>query len=206
MVRGNKRRGGSAKNRVMNVRVADPTAGTDGLHVDRMISSIKASESQTRILIGDSLDLNTIASSETSSSYGFDQLFVTDDFASMAQQFNLFRVAAMKFEIFDLNPSVPVFNTFGIFHDNYETGVPAYTRANITDLPDSRVISAGTGQTTLYWVAHGPAETQFQQASSVIGSIAQRYGGLKYYVGPFVSANTKYSVIVHAVIDFRGRR
>lgn len=189
----------------MDVRITDSAAGSDGAKVDRQISSIKQSESQTRMLIGDAFDLGVPTTTDTLASWGFDQLFATDDFGSMLVQYNEFRVVSIKFDIYDINSSAAAYNSWGVWHDNYESSVPAYTRANIADLPDSRVISAGTGQTTLYWRAHGSAEQQFQ-ASSNQGSTAQRFGGLKYFVGVGGAAVPKYSVVVHAVVDFRARR
>jgi len=192
------------KSRIMNVRIADSATGADGLRVDRMVSSIKDSESQTRILIGDVLDVSTTAS-EVNGTYGFDQIFASDDFISMIQQYNLFRIRSIKFDISDVNPQIASYNQWGVWHDNYETTIPSYTRANVADLPDSRVLSAGTGQTVLYWVAHGTAENQFQ-AGSTAGSPAQRFGGLKFYLGNNTGSGIKYSITVHAVVDFRGRR
>jgi hypothetical protein len=193
------------KSRISNVRIVDSAAGVDGLRTDRQISAVKTSESQMRIVVGDSRDLGT-STSDTLGTYSFDDIFGTDDFVSMAQQFNLFRIVSIKFEIFDINSTVAVFNTWGVWHDNYEGTIPTYTRANIADLPDSRVLSNGTGQTVLYWNAHGTAEQQFQAASTA-GSVAQRYGGLRYFFSPVASANiAKYTIQMHAVVDFRGRR
>lgn len=189
----------------MDVRITDPTAGDDGLKVDRQIASIKQSESQCRMLIGDAFDLAIPTGTDTLGSWGFDQLFATDDFSSMLVQYNEFRVVSIKFDIYDVNSTASAYNSWGVWHDNYESSVPAYTRANIADLPDSRVLSAGTGQTTLYWRAHGSAEQQFQATYSG-GSTAQRFGGLKYFVGAAGVAAGKYSVVVHAVVDFRARR
>jgi len=201
----NTKRNGGAKNRILNVRIADSAAGTDGLHVDRQISAIKESESQTRVLIGDVFDIGVPTTTDVSTTYGFSNIVATDDFQSVAQQYNTFRVTSIKFDIFDTNPNVSAYNAWGVFHDNYEGSPLAFTRANIADLPDSRVLSGGTGQTTLYWVAHGPLENQFNGATTV-GSTVQQFGGLKYYVGVGGSAVPKYTVQVHAVVDFRGRR
>jgi hypothetical protein len=195
----------SNKNRILNVRIADTAAGSDGLRVDRQIAAIKDSESQTRVLVGDVFDLGIPTTADTSSSWSFDSLLNTDDFASLAQQYNLFKVVSIKFDIYDTNPNVSAYNAWGIWHDNYEGSALAYTRANIGDLPDSRVISGGTGQTTLYWVAHGVVENQFQ-GTTTTGSAVQKFGGLKYYVGLAGTAAPKYTVQVHAVVDFRGRR
>lgn len=189
----------------MNVRIADNAAGEDGLRVDRQITALKASESQTRVLIGDVLDVGIPTTTDSSGSIGFEQIISSDDFQSITQQYNLFRVVAIKFEIFDTNPNVSAYNSWGVYHDNYEGSPIAFTRANIADLPDSRVLSGGTGQTCLYWVAHGPLELQFNGATS-LGSVVQKYGGLKYFVGVGGSAVPKYTIQWHAVVDFRGRR
>jgi hypothetical protein len=193
------------RDRIQNVRIADPVAGKDGLRVDRMISSLKESESQCRIMTGSTLDFSTPTTADALGSFGFDEIFASDDFSTMIQQWNLFRVSAIKFDIYDINPTVAVNNTWGVWHDNYEGAVPAYTRQNMVDLPDSRVLSSGTGQTTLYWVPHGTAEQQFQAASSS-GSAVQKYGGLRYFVAQNAVNVPKYVVVVHAVVDFRGRR
>lgn len=201
----NSGRKGGGKQRILNVRLADSAAGSDGLRVDRMISAVKDSESQMRVLIGASYDFSPPTTADALGTIGFDEIFSTDDFGSILVQWNLFRVTAIKFDIYDVNPSYPVNNTWGIWHDNYESSVPAYSRANVVDLPDSRVISGGAGQTTLYWVAHGTKEMGFQATSSQ-GSTAQRFGGLKYFVQQQTAAQAKYIVQVHAVVDFRGRR
>lgn len=193
------------RDRITNVRITDPSAGVDGLHVDRQISAMKTSESQVRVLIGDGFDVGIPTTTDTSGSWGFEQCFATDEFASMIQQYNLARITSIRFDIYDLNPNAAAYNVWGIWHDNYTGTVPAYTRANIADLPDSRVLSAGTGQTTLYWVAHGTQENNFQ-ASYAGGSLVEKFGGLRYFVAAGGAALTKYSVVVHAVVDFRGRR
>lgn len=190
--------------RITNVRITDSVAGTDGLRVDRQMAAVKTSESQTRIVIGDILDLN-VSSTETNGVYGFDNIYSCDDFVSMVQQYSLFRIRSIKFDIYDLNSGVAVSNQWGIFHDNYEGTPVATTRAIISDLPDSRVLSVGTGQASLYWVAHGSAENQFQADYST-GSPAQKFGGLRYYIGSNSATASKYSVQIHAVVDFRGRR
>lgn len=202
-----RRRGGKSgnRNRVMNVRITDPVSGADGPRVERAIAAVKESESQTRIVIGDAVDFTTSSTAENSGSYGFDNVLATDDFGTMIQQYNLFRIKSIKFDIVDINPGSPVVNTWGVWHDNYEGSTPAYSRQNINDLPDARVISPGTGQTTLYWVAHGVAETQFQAASTT-GSVAQKYGGLKYFYSTATNPGNKYILNVHAVVEFRGRR
>lgn len=195
---------GPGKVGIMDVNIVDPVAGKDGSRVDRAIQAIKASESQTTILIGDVVDVNATTAAQASG-YDFISILATDDFQSFLVQYNMFRIRHIKFDIYDLNTNVAVPNAWGIWHDNYEASAPAYTRANIADLPDSRVLSAGTGQTTLYWVAHGVDELKFQETSN-LGSPLQAFGGLKYYVGTTGAAVQKYTIQIHAVVDFRARR
>lgn len=198
------RRGGRPS-KIQEVRIADNVAGRDGLRADRMVTAVKESESQTRIVIGDFRDLNATTTGTADGTYGFDEIFATDDFVSMIQQYNLFRIKSIKFEIFDINTGAAVYNSWGVWHDDYQTTVPTYTRQNVTDLPDSRILSAGTGQTTLYWMAHGTEENRFQ-ANSTAGAPINRFGGLKYFIGGVTTASAKYILNVHAVVDFRGRR
>jgi len=192
------------RQRIQDVRITDGAAGSDGARVDRMVAAMKESESQTRVMVGFIQDVFP-TTTDTNGTIGFDEITNSDEFTSLIQQYNLFRIRSMKFDVYDVNSNVAVVNQWGVWHDNYETTLPSYTRQNIADLPDSRVISVGTGQTTLYWVAHGTAEMQFQADSST-GSPIQRFGGLKYSVGPLATTVPKYTITVHAVVDFRGRR
>jgi len=196
------RRRGGRQNRIMNVRLADSFGGQDGLKVDRQMNSVKQSESQTRILVGDVVDLD-IASTDTYGVWDFNTLYGTDEFTTMIQQYRMYRVNSIKFVIYDINGGTVARNVFATFHDDYTGPVPVFSRANITDQPDSQVISAGTGQVTLYWKAHGVEENRFQSATTS-GAIANKYGGLRYYISNG-TVGAKYTIEVHAVVDFRGR-
>jgi len=186
----------------MNVRLADSFAGTDGLKIDRQMNYVKSSESQTRILIGDVVDLD-IASTDTYGVWDFNTLYGTDDFVSLIQQYRTFRVNSIKFVVYDINAGSVARNVFATFHDDYTSTVPVFSRANITDQPDSQVISVGTGQQTFYWKAHGVEENRFQSATSA-GALANKFGGLRYYFSNG-TVGAKYTLEVHAVVDFRGR-
>lgn len=198
----NQRRRSGRKNAIINVRSVDSFGGSDGLMVDRQLSNVKQSESQTRILIGDVVDLD-IASTDTFGVWDFNTLYGTDDFTSMIQQYRMFRVKSIKFVVYDINAGSVARNVFATFHDDYTGSVPVFTRANITDQPDSQVISVGTGQTTFYWVAHGVEENRFQSATSA-GALANKFGGLRYFFSNG-TVGAKYTLEVHAVVDFRGR-
>jgi len=203
MARSNRRGKVSRRNRITNVRLADASAGPEGLRVDRMIQAVQQSESQIRCLVGDIVDL----SATTTGGVGFydiNNLLGTDEFNSLIQQWQTYRVTAIKYDIYDVNSGVAVLNNWSTFHDDYNGSPAAQTRANVADGPDSRTLSVGAGQTTLYWVAHGVEENRFQ-ADSTSGAAAQRFGGLRYYIGSAGAVTTKYQLVVHAVVDFRGR-
>jgi len=195
-------RSSNGKDRISNVRIVETGNGSDSLHVDRMISQVKISESQTRILCGDIRYIDT-ATSTTSGVWDFGSLFATDDFTSMVQQYTEFRVRAIKFDVYDIFPSNTAGAVFSTFHDVY-SATPTYTFANVVDGPDSGNVPPGTGKATWYWVAHGVTELGFQAASST-GSLPDKYGGFRYFVNSDTSPDGKFQLIVHAVVDFRGR-
>lgn len=203
MVRSNGRNKGGGKRKIQNVRIADDAAGEDGLKIDRMISQLQTSESQVRVLCGATYDTNATTTAATYT-LSFGDIFATDDFTSMLAQYELFRVTAIKFDIYDVNPSLAANNNWSTFH-NDTLNTPAYTRAQVADGPDSRVLSSGTGQTTLYWRAHGVEENRFQTTVTTSPAAPiQFFGGLRYYVIG-AATGSKYQIVMHAVVDFRGR-
>lgn len=191
------------KNRVINVRAVDPLAGTDGAYVDRCISTLQNSHSQIRVLCNLQFQLN---SSTTGASNYYSGLTVrnSDDFISMATQFDTFRVTAIKFEIYDINSVSGVFSVWSTFHDVL-TSVPAYTFEQVTDGPDSKSISPGTGKEVFYWRAHGMPEMEFQSTTSPGGAPVYDFGGLRVYLNSAGGSFAKYQLIMKAVVDFRGR-
>jgi len=197
-------KGGKTARRIQDVRIADSTAGSDGAKIDRMISQLQNTESQVRVLCGDIIDVNPTTTS-TSTVYGFPSIIATDDFQSLAQQYETYRITAIKFDVYDINPTSVVQNVWSTFHNDTVGPSPAYTRVQVIDGPDSRVISSGEGHATFYWRAHGTEENRFQGINTAATSQFY-FGGLRF--NTFASAqavNQKYEVIVHAVVDFRGR-
>lgn len=189
-------------NAISNVRMVDPDAGTDSLKVDRQVSALKTSESQMRVLIGDTRDFD-ITTADGFGTWDLFSLDDTDEFNTLVQQFRLFRISSIKFVVTDINPNAVCRNVFATWHDNYFESAPSFTRANITDQVDSKVIAPGTGEHVFYWRAHGVEENRFQ-ATYAGGAPAASFGGLKWYVQGGTPAN-KFSIQVHAVVDFRGR-
>lgn len=198
-----RRRALGARKGITDVRITDSAAGSDGAKCDRQIAALKQSEAQTRILIGDYVDINQ-STSEQVSSWDFNNLYGTDEFTSMVTEFTLFRVVSIRFDVIDINPNQPAINVFGSFHDDYTGAIPVFTRANITDQSDSTIIAPGRGVHSFTWMAHGVEENRFQSVSS-LGAVANKFGGLRWFVLGS-TAGPKYTLSVHAVVDFRGRR
>jgi len=188
-----------SKNTIQNVRVVDNDEGTDDLVVNRLLSSYNVTEGQVRVVCNYSSTL--VPSGVTSGIVAFGELLSTDDFISMAQQYQEFRVKGIQFRIYDIQPNSPAtINFWSTFHQvggDVPTGL-----ADIVDRPDSRAISPGDGRAQLSWLAHGIPEMAFQPVVAPPG-----LGGLSYYLSP---SNTitggKYEIIAKFIVDFRGRR
>jgi len=187
----------------MDVRMVDSDAGSDGSKVDRMVQALKVSQGQTRVLCvqNNYLDVTT---APRNGIIATDEVSQTDDFISMAGQFTEFRIRAIKFDVYDINPSRTVGAMFSTFHDVWTSTAPTYSFPDVVDGADSKTVPPGTGKATFYWVAHGVHEMEFQ-ATSPTGAIVDRFGGLRYAMDGG-SAGSKYQFVWHAVVDFRGRK
>lgn len=199
MVRHNTKGRGGGKNAISNVRIVDKDDGTDDIQCQRYLQAYKVSEGQIRVVCNARIEvpLNTTASSGV---LDYNSLGATDEFASFAAQYREFRVRAIRFDVYDLAPTVltPI-NFWATFH-NIAGNVPQ-SFEDVVDRPDSRAISPGTGMTTLAWVAHGIPEMAFQPTVGY-----QNLGGLVNYIGGAAAAfGGKYSLIGKFVVDFRGR-
>jgi len=188
------------KNTIQNVRVVDKDEGTDDIMCQRFLQAYNTSEGQIRVVLGYRGDLLANATA-TVGSVGFAEASGTDDFVSFTAQYQEFRIRAIRFDIYDVNPnSTPTTNYWSTFHTIGGT-VPVDAES-VIDRPDSRAISPGDGRATLAWVAHSIPEMAFQSTSTFNG-----LGGLSYYL---LSSSTitgaKYSIVAKFIVDFRGRR
>jgi len=196
----------SAKNEISNVRVVDQNAGSDGTYVDRCITDLQNSHSQITVLCQDIFNLAVPTTAGTGISAG-PQVFNFDEFTAFAQQFETFRIRAYRFDIYDINPSNPAIAWFSTFHDQFTTNnQPVFTTANVIDGPDSQTVPPGTGKLSLYWRAHGVLENQFvTDDDSAVTTPTQFFGGLRYASIAGSSAAPKYTIVIKALVDFRGR-
>jgi hypothetical protein len=201
--RTNPMRGG--KNAVSNVRIVDEYSGTDGARVDRMLSALATSQSQVRIEINSAITLTTITSgADTLGIFTLVSLRSQDEWASMSSQFQEFRVAAIRFDIYDVNPNIICFSVFSTFHEINEGSTANYSFQQVADGADAQVPTNGAPRVRLSWVAKGPAENSFQNVDPNLQTFAD-FGGLRYAFGLANTAGQKYEVLVKAVVDFRGR-
>lgn len=203
------RRSGNTKNQVTNVRLVDEFAGTDGVRVDRMLSSLHNSQSQTRVLCTTTFEITTITSgAEIMGYYGGNQVRTTDDFISLADQFEEYRVRAIRFDVYDINPGTAVAHAFSTFHQRAVGNYAAFPFSQVVDGPDSLSVAPGTGVAHFTWMAHSNDEMSFQtslQASDPTLEAATDFGGLRWAVANASAAGRKWQVVAKAVVDFRGR-
>jgi len=193
------------KNRVQNVRVLDDYSGGDGAKFDRIISEMQNSHSQVRVLCTGIVPLVTTTAGYTSeTSHPF--VRSTDDFISMAQQFETYRIKSIRFDVYDINASNVGTGFFSTWHDDVANGLAlSFTAPNVYDSPDSQVVPPGTGKISLVWTAKGTFENLFQSCATSGGS-PRNFGGIRYTVSGGTDSTSKFQVVVKAVVDFRGRQ
>lgn len=184
----------------------DQNAGTDGAYIDRCITDLQNSHSQITVLCQDTFTLNSPTTAATGILAG-PQIVNFDEFQSFAAQFETFRIRAIRFDVYDINPANTAIAWFSTFHDQFTAANQAnFTQANVVDGPDSQTVPPGTGKTSFFWRAHGVLENEFvTDDDSSVSLATQFFGGLRF-ASTASSANTsKYSIVIKALVDFRGR-
>lgn len=207
MVRSRIRPKGNAKNRVNNVRIVDEYAGTDGARVDRILSQLQNSHSQIRVLCTETYNQNTQTSAYVSTFSGAN-VRATDDFQSFGQQFETYRIVAIRFDVYDISPGNPTAAFISTWHDEILYGAaPTFTAANVLDAPDSQVVPPGTGKSIMTWFAHGTLENNFQSDEAASAPID--FGGIRTAMSTgaagFTANAPKLQIVMKAIVDFRGR-
>jgi hypothetical protein len=187
------------KNRIQNVRIVDKDEGTDDVVCQRVLQQYQQSEGQIRVLCSYRTEISP-GNAATTGVVDFSALASTDDFVSFSAQYLEFRVKAIRFDVYDIQPNAAAtVNYWATYHQ--VGGTPPQTQENIIDRPDVRSIAPGDGKVTLAWVAHGIPEMAFQSVNNYNG-----LGGLVNYVSPAAGyTGARYTVIAKFVVDFRGR-
>lgn len=204
MTRRNK---GSRKNKVQNVRVMDEYSGTEGAKMERQLNHLISSESQITVLCAGTYALDVSTAAPINQIYGWAEVRATDDFISMRAQFNTYRVRSVRYDIYDINPSLSANGFFSTFHEVYNPGgVPVYSFSDVVDGPDSQLVPPGTGKARLTWTGHTTLERGFQDTTPDSDALSPDFGGLRASVFQGTTAGSKYRVVMKAIVDFRGRR
>lgn len=170
--------------------------------IDRTISSMRAGESSCPILVKSALSLTTSTTSAVSVVWTYPEIASADDFVSLAQQFNLFKVKMMRFEVCHVNSTSTAAVVLSTVHSNASGAIPTTwtTEQSVIDAPDSVYINPGAQREVLYWNASGVSETEYQDISSY-----SNHGGLRAYL-PQTGVSVQTCVVVcSAVVVFRGR-
>jgi len=188
------------KNVIQNVRVVDKDEGTDDIMCQRFIQNYNVSEGQIRTVCSLHSEFG-IGTSAANGNIDFGNLTTSDDFVSFAAQYREFRVRAIRFDIYDVNPnSSPVVNYWATYHTI--GGTITTDIESILDRPDARSVTPGDGKASLAWVAHSIPEMAFQPTN-----LYNTLGGISLYIGSSTaSVSTKYTVASKFVVDFRGRQ
>lgn len=182
----------------MPVVLTDQYGGTDAAKVDRQIQFLQNSHSLTSLMCSAEFNFNLTTSGTNNYVLSFATIISTDDFVSMSAQFNTFRVRSIRFDVYDIAPQTTGVAVFSTFHADGGS-IPADFNS-ITDRPDSQIVAPGTGKISLTWVAKGSTEQEFQGVASFTD-----FGGLSAFAQNVGTAAAKYSIIMKAVVDFRGR-
>jgi len=185
--------------------VLDDYNGSDGAKMDRIMSELQNSHSQIRVMCNDTFTLSTSTTAGAGGSYSGITVRNTDEFASIAQQYETYRITMIRYDIYDINGAIPTVGYFSTFHDEINSGGSiTWTLASVLDGPDSQAVPPGTGKISLIWKATGTLENQFQTTGTLLAQVLD-FGGLRYYLNSAATAAPKYLVSIKAVVDFRGR-
>lgn len=193
------RRGGKPVNRIQSVSIVDKDESPAGARLDRQIKKLAESQGDIMVLINSAFSLDSTAS-DTVSRYSFQQVVAADEFVSLSAQFQKFRVAGIRFDVYDINTPSVVNAFFGTYHDANVTTPPVLTQQSIIDAPDSLVIPPGTGKASLYWTPSGTDEYDFQSTGNYFD-----FGGMGAFLSGVTTPAIKFRVVMKAVVHFRGR-
>jgi len=186
----------------MPVEVVPSDSSSNAYKVNKQIQAVKASGSITRVLFTVELPIGTLTSGANESHFDWSYVRGDTDWPSYASQYLTYRIAAIRYDVYDVNPSNVATGIFGTYHiaNPTSTGTVYDGKLHVLDSPDSREVPPGTGKESFYWVGLGPREKSWYNVNDT-----DTFGGLRFSVGTAAASAAKYSVIATAVVDFRGR-
>lgn len=191
---------GNNKLRVSQTRSDGDTAAAK---IDRTIAQMRAGESSCVVLCKSAYQLSTSSGSPSSLVITYPEIAATDEFISLAQQFNMFRIKCMRFDLSHTNPSFVGNVVASTVHSNIVGAIPTAwtTEGGVIDGPDSVFISPGASREVFYWNGTGVSETEFQDVSAY-----NNHGGFRCYLPVQAAPAVAGVVVVSAVVIFKGRK
>jgi len=203
----NRKRNTTRGNGPQPVVIVQESNAQDTMRFDRVMTALTQSQSLIDLLVDDqfSIDVSSTISPGVGLTYNFVNIVATDDFQSLLQQYNLFRVKGIRFDIYDTNPNTgsgtAFFSTYHVAGGQTQN-MPALN--DVVDGPDSGIVPPGQGKLSLTWMSKDIHERDFQATASP--GAYTNYGGLRAYVTQGTTATTaRWRVIVKAHVQFRGR-
>lgn len=195
-----RRKNAARRNNNQIVTVAQD-GDVQGAKFDRMVSNARYNESATMVLVKAVTGVDTAAAA-ASRVYSFNELAQEDEFIAMASQFQLFKIKAMRFEVFHTYPTNTVPVVMSTFHTDGAQGTNILGQANTVDGPDSKYMDPGAGKQTFYWNGTNSLEKLYQSPSSFTS-----LGGLRWYAESSGGAAglPLLRIIVTAQVVFKGR-
>jgi len=202
MPRGQHNRRRNGKNSASNVRILDQYSGTDGAKFDRIMSGMQNSHSQIRTICQGTASF-TLSTSGGTAYFSAAVIRATDDFQAFASEFETYRITAVRFDVYDINPALVGAVFLSTWHDVVPSGSsPVITADNVLDGPDSQIVPPGTGKVSFTWTAKGSQENDFQTTTA---PGIEDFGGLRAASPAASAAGSKLQIVIKAIVDFRGR-
>jgi len=181
------------------VVVTAPDGDVAGAMFNKMVGNMRANESAIPVLVKSSFGLS-IQTTPAGNTISFAQIAATDDFVSLAAQFQTFKVKAMRFEVFHINPSASTPTAVSTFHTDGGSFSSLTTEQSVVDGEDSKYLEPGSKKQDFYWNARGSLETGFQGVNAYAD-----FGGLRYYIPAGTSNLDVARIVLTAQVVFRGR-
>jgi hypothetical protein len=169
-----------------------------GAYFDRMVSNMRLNESAIPVLVKGAAGLDSGTS--LGGYYDFGNIAASDEFVDLSKQFKLFKIKAIRFEVFHQVASFAQPIVMSTFHTQDPPSAPNIDA--VIDGEDSKFLDAGAGKQVFYWTARGSPETDFQSTTSLVS-----LGGLRYFreqnaVNPGLRQVT---IVWTAQVVFKGR-
>jgi hypothetical protein len=200
MARNNRKRTRQSR-QAQPVYTVDAQDSPDQLRVSRTFAAMDASLSLINTVIEANTFLNVGTTTANQGATSFGAFTSTTDFSAFATEYKLFRIKAIQFDVYDVNPNSTGTAYFSTQHINAGTTLGTGL-SQVTSAIDVGIVPPGVGMKTFTWVAKTNDELSYQASSGTI----QDYGGLVYYSPTSTgTGSSRWTIIAKAHIQFRSR-